>query len=96
MSESTDAVLSVWGENIAIQRQALNEAGKRREPHEPPLTQKGLGELLDPPVHQTTVARWESGDMEPRLRYKQQLADVLGVDIRVLFSIPALPKAAGL
>lgn len=51
------------------------------------MTQAQLGELLDPPVHQTTVARWEAGDMEPRRQYKRQLAHVLHTDIRLLFPL---------
>lgn len=51
------------------------------------MTQAQLGDLLNPPVHQTTVARWEAGQIEPRRHYKRQLAHVLHTDVRFLFPL---------
>lgn len=51
------------------------------------MTQLELGELLDPPVAQSTVARWERGQMEPRRHYKAQLARILHADARILFQV---------
>lgn len=74
-----------WGENIKLRREALNADGMPLQSGESCMTQAQLGELLDPPVHQTTVARWEAGAMEPRRRFKPQLARVLICDTRMLF-----------
>ena len=43
------------------------------------LTQKQLGERLNPPVLQTTVSSWEADTNEPGLRSLVQLQRVLKV-----------------
>lgn len=51
------------------------------------MTQAELGALFDPPVHQSTVARWEAGQMEPRRQHKAQLARILMTDVSMLFPL---------
>jgi DNA-binding XRE family transcriptional regulator len=81
-----DETLRLWGDNIRAVREGLTpERLIRRSKDQPCLTQAQLGELLDPPVTQSTVARWEAGRYEPRRHYKRQLAHVLGTDVRFLF-----------
>lgn len=80
-----DETLRQWGENIRYSREALNTKGELRSNGEQPLTQEQLGQMLDPPVGQSTVARWERGYMEPRRQYKAQLAQALCTDARMLF-----------
>lgn len=80
-----DETLRTWGENIKLRREALNPEGGLRTDDEPAMNQAQLGELLDPPVTQATVSRWEAGLIEPRRKYKAQLAAVLHTDVRVLF-----------
>lgn len=70
-----DETLRQWGENIRLHREVIG------------LTQAQLAEQLDPPVSQATVARWEAGLMEPRRRYKAQLAPLLHTDTRILFPL---------
>ena len=70
-----DETLRQWGENIRLYRETLG------------LTQFELGEKLEPPVGQSTVARWERGSFEPRRHYKAQLATVLCTDVRILFAM---------
>lgn len=83
-----DEVLRSWGENIRNHRQALRPDGVPRvSGADAVMTQVDLGKLLEPPVQQSTVHRWETGSMEPRRRYKVQLARVLHVDVRVLFPL---------
>lgn len=53
------------------------------------MTQEQLGALLDPPVDQSTVARWENGDMEPRRQYKAQLSYLFHTDGQFLFPMKA-------
>lgn len=72
-----DETLRIWGQHIALRRKLLG------------LTQAELGEAMEPPVRQSTVARWESGAMEPRRQYKAQLAAVLKADVRMLFPMTA-------
>jgi len=68
-----DETLRGWGENIKIRREFLK------------LTQKDLADLFEPPLTQSTVARWERGLMEPRRDHKRRLAEVLASDVRMLF-----------
>lgn len=87
-SGAADAVLREWGANIRIQREAHAADGTFLTSDERPcMTQLELGELLDPPVAQSTVARWERGQMEPRRHYKAQLARILHADARILFQV---------
>lgn len=82
-----DESLRAWGQNIKLLREALNGDGEPRRGDDSAMTQAELGDLLDPPVSQSTVARWEAGQMEPRRRYKSQLARALRTDVRVLFPL---------
>jgi DNA-binding XRE family transcriptional regulator len=83
-----DDALRVWGENIRNQRLVLRPDGApRRSGADAVMTQADLGSLLDPPVRQSTVHRWETGAMEPRRRYKVQLARALHLDVRTLFPL---------
>ena len=53
------------------------------------MTQEQLGALMDPPVDQSTVARWENGDIEPRRHYKAQLSSLFHTDGQFLFPMKA-------
>ena len=90
MQPMADPILVVWGQNMRFQREALNARGLPKRPDELCMTQRELGERLLPPVHQTTVARWEAGEMEPRRHYKAQIATHLRTDARLLFSLSAV------
>lgn len=70
-----DETLRRWGSNIEKFRKAHG------------WTPSGLGALLDPPVAQSTINRWENGRMEPRRHYKAQLASVFGTDVEILFPL---------
>lgn len=85
MRMAQDETLRLWGQSIKGLREILNPEGMPRTGDDPAMSQKALGEKLDPPVGQSTVARWESGLMEPRRHYKAQLARALHTDVRVLF-----------
>jgi DNA-binding XRE family transcriptional regulator len=88
--KSNDPVLVGWGQQIRIRREALNAEGQLKTPTEPCMTQEQLGALLDPQVGQSTVARWENGDMEPRRIYKAQLATILHTKAEFLFPLVAV------
>jgi transcriptional regulator with XRE-family HTH domain len=80
--------LRLWGKNIAAFRLTRKPDGSLRATAEDdPMGQADLGRLMDPPVSQATVSRWEAGLMEPRRQYKAQLARVLGVDVTTLFPL---------
>lgn len=84
-----EELLRTWGQNIERTRLFRNEEGEiRRSFDESPMSQATLGSLLEPPVSQATVSRWEDGKMEPRLTYKIQIARVLGVEASGLFPLP--------
>lgn len=86
-----DITLSRWGKNIETTRQLRRPDGSLRKSNaQPAMSQADLGALLDPPVTQATVSRWESGIMEPRRHYKAQVAAALGVDPLALFPIMAV------
>lgn len=51
------------------------------------LSQEALGDLLEPRVSQSTIARWEAGAAEPKRDYRRQLAERLGVDPATLWRI---------
>lgn len=70
-----EQLLREWGRNIEALRTRLK------------LSQKQLADLMDPPVTQPTVARWENGKIEPRLAYKIQLCRVLHTEWRLLFPV---------
>lgn len=81
-------MLEAWGANIRRFRQHFTPSGDlRRDPNLPCMTQKDLAEAMDPPVSQSTVARWEDGVMEPRRHFKIQLARQFCTDVAVLFPI---------
>lgn len=85
MAHNADEELRQWGENIQLRRNALNSSGALRTGDDEAMTQAQLGLLMDPPVHQSTIARWEAGLIEPRRHFKAQLATVLMTDVRMLF-----------
>lgn len=85
MAHTADEELRQWGENIQIRRIALNADGALRIGDQESMTQAQLGALMNPPVHQSTIARWEAGLIEPRRHFKAQLATVLMTDVRMLF-----------
>lgn len=49
-----------------------------------PLTQAELAELLD--VHQTQIARWETGRSEPRKDYIEKICEALEITADQLFA----------
>ncbi|MDX2097011.1 MAG: pentapeptide repeat-containing protein [Leptolyngbyaceae cyanobacterium bins.59] len=51
------------------------------------LTQKGLGQLLDPPVGQPTIAKWEKGSALPEHRYFPALAQLLDYKLEEFFAL---------
>lgn len=75
--------LRIWGANIARQRHRHDR-----------LSQSELGMMLEPPVHQTTVARWEKGSVEPSLEQKMQISHALGVPIHEIFPLPVVLGSA--
>lgn len=89
LMKSRDPLLVEWGKQIRSRREALNADGQLRQRDQPAMTQDQLGRLLDPPVDQSTVARWENGDMEPRRHYKAQLTELLHTDAQFLFPMKA-------
>lgn len=84
-----DPLLAEWGRQIRCRREALNADGRLRHQNDPAMTQERLGALMDPPVDQSTVARWENGDIEPRRHYKAQLSDLFHTDGQFLFPMKA-------
>lgn len=83
-----DETLREWGANIRSLRLTLNPDGTpRRTEEEPVLTPARLGALLNPPVAQSTVSRWERGLIEPSRHNKVQLATILMTDVRMLFPL---------
>ncbi|MEM9521597.1 MAG: helix-turn-helix transcriptional regulator [Actinomycetota bacterium] len=73
----------LWGRNISQARIASG------------LTQEELGSMFEPvPVHQSTVARWESGKIEPSLDHKLALARHLARPAATLFPLPTIIEAA--
>lgn len=83
-----DETLRLWGRNIASRRQLLRPDGTvRTSPQDGTMSQADLGAKLNPPVNQSTVARWEAGQMEPRRRYKAQLASTLMADVSMIFPL---------
>lgn len=81
-----DSVLIIWGSNVRAQRLKLRPDGMRRQDvSDPAMSQSDLANLLEPPVRQSTVARWEAGKTEPRRDHKAQLARILGAETSMLF-----------
>lgn len=70
--------LRSWGANIARLR------------HQADHTQETFGLLFDPPIHQSTVARWESGAIEPALGRKLEIAAHLGQPASAIFPLPTI------
>lgn len=64
----------LWGENIADARRAVGFE-----------TQLSFAEALE--VRQSTVARWESGEMAPRDHHKVEIARLTHQDVRQLFPL---------
>lgn len=95
----TDPTLAQWGANIARQRKAMRAVydddgnligtAPRMSGDDVPLSQEQLGQLLDPPVVQSTITRWENGVMEPRRHYKNELARRLYLSTSLLFPLAA-------
>lgn len=53
------------------------------------ISQADLGALLDPPVQQGTVSKWENDRIEPRRHHKAQLIRVLKTHQTFLFPLEA-------
>lgn len=87
--KTRDPLLAEWGRQIRSRREALNADGQLRRESDPAMTQEQLGALMDPPVDQSTVARWENGDIEPRRHFKAQLAELFRTDGQFLFPMKA-------
>lgn len=66
-------VFREWGRNIERGRAVLG------------LTQVQLGKACG--VHQSTIAKWEAGDMVPRDHHKVAIATALHQDVRQLFPL---------
>ncbi|MBD2580154.1 pentapeptide repeat-containing protein [Oscillatoria sp. FACHB-1406] len=49
------------------------------------ITQKELGELLEPPIRAQSVGQWERGENEPDRKYWQQLAALLQMDVEEFY-----------
>lgn len=64
----------LWGENIAVGRKAVGYE-----------TQLAFALVLG--VRQSTIARWESGEMAPRDHHKVSIAELLHQDVRQLFPL---------
>ncbi len=62
-----------WGKAIASAR---TKAG---------WNQSEFGLMFDPPVSQSTVARWETGAAEPRIKHRLEIARLFGTDASLLF-----------
>ncbi len=71
--------LERWGRNIEMLRRAYGDGG---------IDQAELGQLFDPPVSQSTIARWETGKAEPRIRHRMEIARIFGVPTSMLFDLP--------
>lgn len=84
-----DPTLVRWGKNIERHRLLRNSRGEIRQRGQESMSQAELGAMLEPPVSQATVSRWESGLMEPRRIYKTQIADALSADAETLFPLAA-------
>lgn len=85
-----EEILRQWGRNLVAARKAHRPDGMpkaRIDDGEPYLSQAALGQLLNPPVAQGTVAKWELGLREPRASYKRELARVLHQDVFQLFPL---------
>ncbi len=67
-------ILRIWGRNLRTFREALG------------MSQLRVAEELE--VSQSTIARWESGTMEPRLPMKRRLASMYSTDYGLLFPAP--------
>lgn len=68
----------MWGRNIRTMREQRG------------LTQAALTDAIraanpDLTLDRASISRWESGESAPALRYRPTLAQVLGVDIVLLF-----------
>lgn len=87
--KTRDPLLVEWGRQIRNRREAFNSDGNLRRAEQQAMTQEQLGALLDPPVDQSTVTRWENGDMEPRRQYKAQLSYLFHTDGQFLFPMKA-------
>lgn len=87
--KTRDPLLVEWGRQIRSRREALTADGQLRGEAAPAMTQEQLGALMDPPVDQSTVARWENGDIEPRRHYKAQLSSLFHTDGQFLFPMKA-------
>lgn len=72
-----------WGNKIARLRRAAGYS-----------SQAAFGAQFDPPVHQTTVGRWEAGEIEPSLAHKFEMARILEVAPGYIFDLPVNPVEA--
>lgn len=77
-----EPILVAWGRNIVAAREALG------------IEQKDLADLLNPPVTQATVSRWEGGLVEPRIASRLELCRVLAVSGEELFPLEPIRERA--
>jgi transcriptional regulator with XRE-family HTH domain len=75
-----DPLLSLWGKNIAHQRESLK------------LSREQLAELVG--VRRPTVSRWEAGLIEPTRDRKNKIAEVLHADVSVMFPMVPIRRAS--
>jgi len=64
-----------WGNNIRSLRRKND------------LTQCELALLFNPPVVQATIARWETGTAEPRIRHKIEMARIFEMPASMMFPL---------
>ena len=57
------------------------------------LTQRDFGRLLNPPVAQPTVARWEKGEQLPDRKYFPKIASLVDFTLEELFKFVENPRA---
>lgn len=86
---AADETLRTWGKGIRDRRLGLDAEGMpiMRRKKVRPMTAAQLGALLNPPVNQSTVNRWERGIIEPSRHNKAELGRVLFADVAVLFPL---------
>lgn len=91
---ATDPNLERWGRRLAERRSRTRPDGTpKTSDADATMTQADCAALMDPPVRQSTVARWEAGTFEPRRHYRQQLAALYRTSVETLFDPPGQAAA---